>query len=311
MRGSSLAWPASLDKLRPFIVTYWSGRTADDAPPEVGAVIDAASYRDKHINFALFALDADGKLLRSMIPTVRPGELAFNPETQGRAFRKQLDEMLDGLKLQTVTAADPPIAVTVVQLAQDGTPLAMRRYSFDPVGHFWQGHIFPATAPAVTDPVMSVDLNNSGTYEAGEQIPPTHTSGAGAVDTTDNVSGNPLIRYTINDGPAQTYPGPLSVGPAQNVVLKAFAEDAMGNTSGLITTNVRPVLSANKQGGNAIVLSWPVADAYVLEETVDLLNPWSPSSVQINRSTYTESATVPIGTVPRKFFRLRSQAITK
>lgn len=108
MRGSSLAWPASLDKLRPFIVTYWSGRTADDAPPEVGAVIDAASYRDKHINFALFALDADGKLLRSMIPTVRPGELAFNPETQGRAFRKQLDEMLDGLKLQTVTATDPP-----------------------------------------------------------------------------------------------------------------------------------------------------------------------------------------------------------
>ncbi len=108
MRGSSLAWPASLDKLRPFIVTYWSGRTKDDAPTDVNAVIDAAGFTHKHINFALFALDADGKLLRSMIPEVRPDASRFDPESMGKNFRQQLDKMLDGLTFTKVVTANVP-----------------------------------------------------------------------------------------------------------------------------------------------------------------------------------------------------------
>jgi hypothetical protein len=229
-------------------------------------------------------------------------------------------------------ATDPPIEVTVIQFAADGTALSLRRYRFDPSGHIWQGHISPATAASVTDPVVSVDTNDNGTYEPSEQIQPTQTSGSGPVDVTapslsmtlspagdsvainltatDNVTASPLIRYSINGGEVQTYTGPFSVASSQSVVLKAYAEDDMGNTSGLVTTNVRPVLSLSNQGG-CIGLSWPLDDAYVLEETTDLIGPWTTSSAQITRSTFSESATMPIGTTTRKFFRLRSQVVTK
>lgn len=230
-------------------------------------------------------------------------------------------------------ASSLPIEVKVLQLAQDGSGLSLRRYRFNPVSHAWQGHIAPNTIPSGTDPVVSVDTNNNGTYEAGEQIPPSLTSGSGAVDTTppslgmtltksgdaifvglsatDNMSPNPAIRYTINDGPVQTYTGPLSVTSGQDAVIKAFAEDAMGNGSGLITTSVRPALSVINQARIAIGLSWPIADAYVLEETTDLSLPWSKSPVQITKTGFTQSAVFPIGNTNKKFFRLRAQTVTK
>lgn len=107
MRGSSLAWPASLDLLRPLIVTYWSGRTTDDMPKEVRDIVEASGLRNKHLNLALFALDADGKLLRSVIPNVRPPQFRFDPVAQGKDFQRQLEDMLDGLKLPHVVAKNP------------------------------------------------------------------------------------------------------------------------------------------------------------------------------------------------------------
>lgn len=107
MRGSSLAWPASLERLRPFIVTYCSARTVDDMSDDVRAVIVAGGFRHPHLNLALFALDADGKLLRSYDPFVRPPYFHFDPELQGRDFRRQLDDMLDGLNLPAHAAASP------------------------------------------------------------------------------------------------------------------------------------------------------------------------------------------------------------
>ena len=38
VRGSSLVWPATLDALRPFVLTWWSGRTVSDMPADVRAV---------------------------------------------------------------------------------------------------------------------------------------------------------------------------------------------------------------------------------------------------------------------------------
>lgn len=127
MRGSSLAWPASLEKLRPFIVTYFSGRTTDDMPPEVLDVLDAAGFRHQHVNLALFALDSDGKLLRSLNPNVQPGGHRFDPESQGRDFRRQLDQMLDGLKLPHV-AAKHPLKLTLPDIAGDKQPAGVRVY---------------------------------------------------------------------------------------------------------------------------------------------------------------------------------------
>ena len=166
-----------------------------------------------------------------------------------------------------------------------------------------------------------------------EKIPPSHSSGTGPVDTTapyldmslstiagsvvvdlishDETTLSPVIRYTVNDGVVQTYQAPLSFVSGEGIVLKSFAEDGMGNTSGLITTSVRPSLSIQNQAATTIVLEWPVADAYVLDEADSLLGPWSRSSAQITRDALTESATVPIGTAVQKFFRLRSQTVTK
>jgi hypothetical protein len=125
VRGSSLAWPASLDALRPFIVTYWSGRTVADMPDDVYAVVDAAGFRQKHLNLALFALDADGKVLRSSNPQVRPSATRFDPESMGRDFRRQLDDMLDGLPLPKVASADPP-KLTLPDVTGDGRPAGVR-----------------------------------------------------------------------------------------------------------------------------------------------------------------------------------------
>ena len=99
VRGSSLAWPESLDTLRPFIVTWWSGRTVSDMPTDVRAVYDQADFGTNHINLALTVLDEKGKLLRSTIPFVQPPAFRFDPAEQGRSFKSQLDALLKDLPL--------------------------------------------------------------------------------------------------------------------------------------------------------------------------------------------------------------------
>lgn len=113
--------------LRPFIVTYWSGRQTDDMPDEVYAVIDAAGMRHQHINLGLFALDENGKLLRSLNPNVRPPAHRFDPELQGRDFKRQLDEMLDGLKLPHVVAKHP-IKLTLPDVSGNESLAGVRIY---------------------------------------------------------------------------------------------------------------------------------------------------------------------------------------
>jgi hypothetical protein len=155
-------------------------------------------------------------------------------------------------------ASNHAIEVNALQLAQDGTVLSLRRYRFDATGHAWQVHISATMGKPVVDPVVGVDTNDSGTYEAGELISPSHSSGTGPVDTTsptldavfsmgmntvlvqltahDDMTANPAIHYTINDGQIEDYSTLLSFPSNGSVVLKAFAEDAMGNTSALLTT---------------------------------------------------------------------------
>src|SRR5262245_40218612 len=98
VRGSSLVWPETLEALRPFILTWWSGRTVADMPKDVRAVNDAADFGTKHINIALVVLDSKGQFLRSSVPEVKPGANRFDPESQGRDFKRQLDDLLAGLK---------------------------------------------------------------------------------------------------------------------------------------------------------------------------------------------------------------------
>ncbi len=105
VRGSSLAWPESLDTLRPFIVTWWSGRNVSDMPKDVREVYDQGNFGTHPINIALTVVDEKGKLLRSSVPFVGPPAFQFDPAEQGRSFKSQLDDLLKDLPLPKVTTA--------------------------------------------------------------------------------------------------------------------------------------------------------------------------------------------------------------
>jgi hypothetical protein len=125
VRGSSLAWPESLETLRPFVMTWWSGRTIKDMPDDIRAVFDDANFRQPHINLALVVLDSKGKVLRSVVPYIRPPEFRFDPEAQGRDFKSQLDELLTGLKLPKVEKPAKP-KLTLPDICGEGQPNGVR-----------------------------------------------------------------------------------------------------------------------------------------------------------------------------------------
>lgn len=125
VRGSSFAWPASLEILRPFILTWWSGRTVKDMPDDIRAVADAAGFRQPHLNFALVVLDDKGKVLRGAVPRIQPRELRFDPEAQGRDFKLQLDDLLAGLKLPPVERPAKP-KLTLPDVRGEGHPSGVR-----------------------------------------------------------------------------------------------------------------------------------------------------------------------------------------
>jgi hypothetical protein len=127
VRGSSLVWPATLDLLRPFILTWWSGRTVMDMPADVRAVYDEADFGTQHINIALVVLDERGRVLRAGVPRVRPPDFRFDPEAQGRDFKRQLDYLLRGLSLPKLeTSAKPKL--TLPDICADGRPSGVRIY---------------------------------------------------------------------------------------------------------------------------------------------------------------------------------------
>lgn len=98
MRGSSLAYPAVLETLRPFIITYASAREVENFPADVRQLCADAGFR-KHINIGLLVLDANGKLLRQLSPFIQPPAFNFDPEAQGKDFKKQIDRMLEGVPI--------------------------------------------------------------------------------------------------------------------------------------------------------------------------------------------------------------------
>ena len=125
VRGSSLAWPASLETLRPFIVTWWSGRTLDDMPPDISAVYTSAGFRESVLNLGLVALNSKGEVLSASVPWVQPPSFNFDPEAQGTNFKTQLDELLAGLKLPTVERPIKP-KLTLPTVSGLGQPSGVR-----------------------------------------------------------------------------------------------------------------------------------------------------------------------------------------
>lgn len=125
VRGSSLAWPESIDVLRPFIVTWWSGRTVSDMPQDVRAVYDQADFGPNHINLALTVVDEKGKLLRSTIPFVQPPAFQFDPAAQGQSFKAQLDELLKDLPVPKIKT---PPKLNLPDVRGPGQPSGVRLF---------------------------------------------------------------------------------------------------------------------------------------------------------------------------------------
>jgi hypothetical protein len=127
VRGSSLASPAALETLRPFVLTWWSGRTVEDMPPDVRAAHAAGGFGARHLNLGLVVLDSTGKVVRSYLPRVQPPGFGFDPEAQGRDFKWQLDDMLAGVQLPTVKAKTAP-RLTLPDVTGPGRPAGARIY---------------------------------------------------------------------------------------------------------------------------------------------------------------------------------------
>ncbi len=138
VRGSSLAWPESLETLRPFILTWWSGRTIREMPTDVHALFDEAGLGNRHINLALVVLSPKGKVLRSTVPTINPGYFRGNPDNQGRDFKDQLDELFHGLPLPTIKLPSHP-KLTLPDICSGGQPAGVRislKFATNRLNHF-------------------------------------------------------------------------------------------------------------------------------------------------------------------------------
>ncbi len=160
VRGSSLAWPESLEAVRPFIITWWSGRTLQDMPDEIRRVVDAAGFRQPHINLALVVLDEKGNVLNSIVPRIRPGAFRGDPEAQGRDFKSQLDELLKNLKIPSGERPARP-RLTLPDVCGEGQPAGVRiflTFAANRLNHY--------RTPVIEAVPMSPEVSESLRYPA-------------------------------------------------------------------------------------------------------------------------------------------------
>jgi len=195
----------------------------------------------------------------------------------------------DSNKEFTITspAVTTELEAEIVTYDSAGRAISLTRYRFAPSAEGWQ-----LSAPSGTSKLF-VDTNNDGVFEADETVTPSHQV-TGAVDNVaptldasyseadgsvvvqltayDDATANPAIRYTVNDGTVQSYQTPLSFPLSGRTVLKAFAEDDMGNSSTLLTTTVPPRTNVTLgnistrlrvQGGDNVLIGGMIATGTV------------------------------------------------
>ncbi len=222
------------------------------------------------------------------------------------------------------------LEIEIIKFDSEGIADTLRRYRFAPNEAVWQLELTSAQIST-----LRLDENGDGAFDVDEMVTPSHNiSGGGAVDIeqprislqlslsgetitvslTSEDGGQPApgLFYSLNGGVVQPYTVPLLFSLDDRSQIRAFAEDAAGNTSGLIETAIQPDLSLGADSGGTVMLTWPMADAYVLEESTSLEEgSWTPSESPITREGFEDSAMISAESVTRKFFRLRSRAVTK
>lgn len=210
----------------------------------------------------------------------------------------------------------------------EGVIVSLHRFHLEPQGRSWTMTINGSAVPE-----LRWDANDDGELTPDEIIPPSY-AGTGAnldlvaptialelsplaggqvsvtLSAADENDPAPTIRYSTNDGPIEDYTSNLVFSSSANATVKAFATDSMGNTSGLVQTEIRPRLTATS-GSGTIDIEWSIAEGFILEEAMNLSGPWTQSAVLIQREGTRERASVPTGGAERNFFRLRSRRVEK
>lgn len=236
---------------------------------------------------------------------------------------------VEGRVATDFTLSNPPetkeIFAEIVDTDATGEAVSLTRYRFAPKNQGWRLSMPQGGGK------LYLDLDRNGNFEPSEEVvpfyqsaeaidltPPSITMTLGTVGgqvsvvmaATDNF-GSPTIRYTVNGGVVQTYSAPLAFPLTGQTELKAYAEDAAGNSTGLIETTLNPHVAVTLDGGDGISLTWPRSGAYVLETATSLEGPWAPVSEVVIHTEFSDSASVVLGSQPKKFFRLRSMPVVK
>lgn len=254
VRGSSLAWPETLDTLRPFIVTWWSGRNVQEMPASVKAVHDAAGLAGRHINLALVVLDHKGKVIRSTVPFVRPPEFQFDPAAQGKDFKAQLERLIEGVELPKVEGSKPTL--TLPDVEGPDRPAGVRIYL-----SFGANHMNHYRTPVVEAVPLEPELRKALAWPTEprelkaadlrpwleEMYPPAIMDGKGGFRKIEGsfrlepAGSDERFRYAMLEGEAEfvldntgrtTYEGTLSV------VLRYQPDAGLSSIRGILETKV-------------------------------------------------------------------------
>lgn len=88
-----------------------------------------ASIGDRrgNLNFDMMALDAQGKFLKRMNAMISPPQFRFDPEAQGKDFKRQVDSFLSGMKLPEPPKKDPA-KLSLPDVLGDGPMAGVRMF---------------------------------------------------------------------------------------------------------------------------------------------------------------------------------------
>jgi hypothetical protein len=181
-------------------------------------------------------------------------------------------------------------------------------------------------------PVLSLDRNSNGAFEPSEQVAP-HVSTSGAsidmnppdvglvlsvvgenirlVATGTDAEGAPVvIRYQIDNGALTDYEAPILLPRNAQNSIALYAEDAQGNSSGLIRTQLNPPLALRTRTTTTFELEWPEADGYRLQTASTPQGPW----IDVATTPVVSGGRITATVTPGKssaFYRLAAYPVTR
>lgn len=212
------------------------------------------------------------------------------------------------------------VEIEVIDRDASGEVEGLRRYRFDSGTNGWQLALGGNESPS-----LRVDEDGNGAYDMDEEVAPTHVAQGPETDTLPPVidlqlsrvgeqvrlalaatdSSEPIaIWVSIDGGLRQLYETNLFFEADAEASLAIYAEDALGNTSGLIQTRINPALSLAGIDADNVVLEWPTAYGYRLESASAPGASWSPVSGIRTRRDGVTMMTADIAETPTVVYRL-------